>query len=113
MSSSPQQTLPLLQVEDLYVEFSAGRKRPPVRAVDGVSLSVQPRETVGLVGESGSGKTTLGRAILGLAPIKTGTIRFAGADITNLSHRERRPLSTDLQVVFQDPYSSLNPSRTI
>jgi oligopeptide/dipeptide ABC transporter ATP-binding protein len=104
---------PLLEVRDLGVEFKAGRKRPPVRALDGVSLAVAPRETLGLVGESGSGKTTLGRAILGLAPIDRGSISFAGADITHAGYRRRRELSGELQVVFQDPYSSLNPTRTI
>jgi oligopeptide/dipeptide ABC transporter ATP-binding protein len=104
---------PLLQVSDLTVEFSRGWRRPPLRAVDGVSLALEPRETVGLVGESGSGKTTIGRAILGLAPISAGTIRFAGEDITTASHKRRRALSADLQAIFQDPYSSLNPTRSI
>jgi oligopeptide/dipeptide ABC transporter ATP-binding protein len=66
-----------------------------------------------LVGESGSGKTTIGRAILGLAPIAAGKIDFADRDITHASYAERRALSADLQVVFQDPYSSLNPTRTV
>lgn len=104
---------PLLAVRDLTVEFHAGRHRPPLRAVDAISLEVAPRETVGLVGESGSGKTTLGRAILGLVPIAHGTIEFDGADITRRSYGEARRLSANLQVVFQDPYSSLNPTRTI
>jgi oligopeptide/dipeptide ABC transporter ATP-binding protein len=95
------------------VEFSRGRGRDPLRAVDGVSLAVEPGETVGLVGESGSGKTTIGRAILGLTPIKDGVVSFSGEDITHASYRRRRLLSKDLQVVFQDPYSSLNPTRTI
>jgi peptide/nickel transport system ATP-binding protein len=103
----------LLDVRDLTVEFPRGWRRPPLRAVDDVSFSLAPRETVGLVGESGSGKTTIGRAILGLAPVAEGTIRFSGNDITNASYRHRRDLSTTLQVVFQDPYSSLNPTRTI
>src|SRR5699024_2893626 len=64
-------------------------------------------------GESGSGKTTLGRAVLGLAPVSGGTITFAGRDISHLSRRDRRGLAKDMQVVFQDPYSSLNPSMTI
>jgi peptide/nickel transport system ATP-binding protein len=71
------------------------------------------RETLGLVGESGSGKTTLGRAILGLTAIKRGAVFFAGQDITHSGYKERRELSANLQVVFQDPYSSLNPTRTI
>lgn len=104
---------PLLEVDHLRVEFSLGRQRPPLRAVDDVSFTVAPSETVGLVGESGSGKTTIGRAILGLTPIKDGTVRFDGDDITHATYRQRRALSAELQVVFQDPYSSLNPTRTI
>ena len=103
----------LLDVRELAVEFHRGRYIPPLRAADGVSLTVAARETVGLVGESGSGKSTIGRAILGLAPIKEGTVSFVGVDITHAGYRERRRLSTDLQVVFQDPYSSLNPTRTV
>jgi peptide/nickel transport system ATP-binding protein len=106
-------TAPLLEVSDLTVEFSRGRGRPPLKAVDSVSLSVSPGETLGLVGESGSGKTTLALAILGLAPIAAGDIRFAGRDLAAMSRRARSALSQDLQVVFQDPYSSLNPARTI
>jgi oligopeptide/dipeptide ABC transporter ATP-binding protein len=103
----------LLDVQDLRVEYARGRGRPPVRAVDGVSFSLATRETLALVGESGSGKTTIGRAILGLAPLKGGAIRFDGKDITKATQRRRRELSSELQVVFQDPYSSLNPTRTI
>lgn len=104
---------PLLDVRGLTVEFSTGRRDTPLRAVSDVSLTIAPRETVGLVGESGSGKSTIGRAILGLTEPTDGSISFAGRDITRASHRDRRLLSRDLQVVFQDPYSSLNPTRTI
>ncbi len=76
-------------------------------------MDIRPGETVGLVGESGSGKTTLGRAILGLAPVTSGSITFKGREIGALHRRERRALSSEIQVVFQDPYSSLNPSLTI
>jgi oligopeptide/dipeptide ABC transporter ATP-binding protein len=103
----------LLDVRDLAVVFDVGRHRPPLRAVDGVSLAIAERETVGLVGESGSGKTTIGRAILGLAPVTEGSVTFAGRDITRAGHAERRRLAADLQAIFQDPYSSLNPTRTI
>jgi oligopeptide/dipeptide ABC transporter ATP-binding protein len=103
----------LLEVRGLTVEYDRGYRRPPLRAVDNVSICLQSRMTVGLVGESGSGKTTIGRAILGLTPIKAGNVSFAGSDITHLSYRRRRELSSDLQVVFQDPYSSLNPTRTV
>ncbi|MDN3496825.1 ATP-binding cassette domain-containing protein [Planococcus sp. APC 4015] len=107
-------TTPLLEVTDLVVEYPGkGFRAQPFRALKGVSLDILPGETVGLVGESGSGKTTLGRAALGLAPVTEGTIRFDGKDISHISRRERKKLSADLQVVFQDPYSSLNPSMTI
>ncbi|MDR7233635.1 peptide/nickel transport system ATP-binding protein [Agrococcus sp. BE272] len=89
------------------------RKSPAFRALDGVDLDVRRGETVGLVGESGSGKTTLGRAVLGLAPVTAGTIRFEGREIQSLRRRERRGLARDMQVVFQDPYSSLNPALTV
>ncbi|MBT2516860.1 ABC transporter ATP-binding protein [Streptomyces sp. ISL-90] len=105
---------PLLQVENLEVEYPGkGFRAKPFRALKGVSLDILPGETVGLVGESGSGKTTLGRAVLGLAPVTGGSIRYAGREIGQLRRRERRELSSEIQVVFQDPYSSLNPALTI
>jgi ABC-type oligopeptide transport system ATPase subunit len=103
--------LPLLQVEGLVVEYRNGRHRS--RAVDGVSLSIARGETLGLVGESGSGKTTIGRAILGLAPVTGGSIRFEGQEISSLKRSERRSFSSKVQVIFQDPYSSLDPTKTI
>ncbi|MEV7608580.1 ATP-binding cassette domain-containing protein [Microbacterium sp. NPDC089320] len=107
-------TAPLLEIDDLVVEYPGKRFRArPFRALDGVSFDILPGETVGLVGESGSGKTTLGRAALGLAPVTAGSIRYDGRDISHLSRRDRRALSSEIQVVFQDPYSSLNPSMTI
>lgn len=104
---------PLLDVRGLSVEFSTDRHRQPLRAVDGVDLTVARGETVGLVGESGSGKSTIGRTILGLTAPSSGRIVFDGSDITRANYRERRRISTHLQVVFQDPYSSLNPTRTV
>src|SRR4051794_29143316 len=104
----------LLDVDGLVVDYQAkGWRRPAFRALKGVSLSVHAGETVGLVGESGSGKTTLGRAILGLAPVTGGEIRFNGRPISRLRKRERRGLSDELQGVFQDPYTSLNPAMTV
>jgi len=104
----------LLEVTDLEVEYPGkGLRAKPFRALKGVSLDIRAGETVGLVGESGSGKTTLGRAVLGLAPVTGGSIRYGGREIGRLSRRERRTLSSEIQVVFQDPYSSLNPSMTI
>ena len=105
---------PLLEVENLEVEYPGkGFRAKPFQALKGVSLDILPGETVGLVGESGSGKTTLGRAVLGLAPVTGGSIRYGGREIGQLHRRERRELSSEIQVVFQDPYSSLNPAHTI
>ncbi|GAP54036.1 oligopeptide transport ATP-binding protein OppF [Arthrobacter sp. Hiyo6] len=103
----------LLEVENLVVGYPSKRFRAePFRALKGVSIDIK-RERHSLVGESGSGKTTLGRAVLGLAPVTEGVIRYNGRDISHLRRRERRSLSSEIQVVFQDPYSSLNPSLTI
>ena len=105
---------PLLVIDDLVVEYPAkGLGKKPFRALKGCSLDIYPGECVGLVGESGSGKTTLGRAVLGLAPVTGGKVLFKGQDIGHLSRKARRALSDEIQVVFQDPYSSLNPSLTI
>jgi ABC-type oligopeptide transport system ATPase subunit len=104
----------LLDVKDVVVEYPIkGFRKEPFKALKGVSLDIRAGETVGLVGESGSGKTTLGRAVLGLAPVTGGSILYKGSDIAHLGRRERRALSSEIQVVFQDPYTSLNPSLTI
>ncbi|MGH8907633.1 MAG: ABC transporter ATP-binding protein [Egibacteraceae bacterium] len=104
----------LVQVEDLKVHFPvSGRRGAVVRAVDGVSLSIQPGEALGLVGESGCGKTTIGRSILRLVGITEGRVRFDGADITALSGAALRRLRRRMQMVFQDPYSSLSPRRSV
>jgi len=104
---------PLLEVEKLTVVYaSRGRRaRPP--ALENVSLRLDVGETLGVVGESGSGKSTLGKAVLGLVPIIEGAIRWRGRDITSIKPRERRVLSREIQAIFQDPYSSLNPHRTV
>jgi oligopeptide/dipeptide ABC transporter ATP-binding protein len=112
MNEHSRSAQPLLAVDRLRVEYPV-RNRPPFRAVDDVCLAVGPGETVGLVGESGSGKTTIANAVLGFAPAVAGTISFDGEDVLGATRDRRRRLSASLQVVFQDPYSSLNPSRTI
>jgi ABC-type glutathione transport system ATPase component len=105
---------PLLVLDQVEVAYpQKGWRRPPVEVLHGISLDVRSGETVGLVCESGSGKTTLGRAVLGLAPVTGGGIRFQGRTISGLGKADRRALSKDLQVVFQDPYTSLNPAMTV
>jgi peptide/nickel transport system ATP-binding protein len=113
-TSSPTTTGDLLRVDNLVVEYAGKSFRAkPFRALDNVSIRIGAGETLGLVGESGSGKTTLGRALLGLAPVTEGTLLFEGVDISHAGRGKRRALSRDLQVVFQDPYTSLNPSMTV
>jgi peptide/nickel transport system ATP-binding protein len=110
---------PLVSVEDLTIRFDGGRagfwgqERLEVHAVEGVSFAIQPGETLGLVGESGSGKTTTGRAILRRVPVFSGRIRFDGQDITRIAGEELRALRRDMQLIFQDPYASLNPRMRI
>jgi oligopeptide/dipeptide ABC transporter ATP-binding protein len=104
---------PLLEINDLTVTYRRGHGRPPLTALSNVDLTVAPGETLSVVGESGSGKTTLGNAVLGLVTPTTGSIYFAGEDITAASTRRRRQLTENIQVVFQDPHGSLNPARTI
>jgi peptide/nickel transport system ATP-binding protein len=104
----------LLDVRDVVVEYPLkGFRKEPFKALKGVSLDIRPGETVGLAGESGSGKTTLGRAVLGLAPVTGGSIKYRGQEISQATRAQRKELSHEIQVVFQDPYTSLNPSMTI
>ncbi|MFD1936571.1 MULTISPECIES: ABC transporter ATP-binding protein [Nonomuraea] len=108
----------LLRVSDLRKSFPltvpfARRRDLAVRAVDGVSFEVRQGETLGLVGESGCGKSTTGRMIVRLLEPTAGSITFEGRDITHVSQGEMRPLRRDLQMIFQDPYSSLNPRQTV
>jgi peptide/nickel transport system ATP-binding protein len=107
----------VVRVRGLEVTYPPrGRAGEPVRALRGISLDVEPGESVGIVGESGSGKTTLGRCLTGLARATGGSIEIAGIDATDferLSADERRAVRRTVQMVFQDPYSSLNPSRTV
>jgi len=104
---------PLVEVQDLHKSFSVGgplsRERGRIRAIDGVSFEIAQGEVLGLVGESGSGKTTVGRTVLRLNEPDSGSIRFDGRDITHMSRRALRPLRPRMQLVFQDPFASLNP----
>ncbi len=109
---------PLLSVRDLRVHFPVrggilGRVTGQVRAVDGVSFDVFPGETLGIVGESGCGKTTMGRAILRLIEPTAGSIQFDGVDFRALEGKALRKMRRHLQVIFQDPFSSLNPRLTV
>jgi peptide/nickel transport system ATP-binding protein len=103
--------MPLLRVEDLRVHFDV--PGGVLRAVDGVDFELKAGETLALVGESGCGKSTLARALVGLNPIKTGHAWLNGQRLTGLSRSELRPLRSQLQLIFQDPYASLNPRFTI
>jgi oligopeptide/dipeptide ABC transporter ATP-binding protein len=109
----------LLRAVDLVKTFPVGhgglrrRDRPVVHAVDGVSLEVRRGETLGVVGESGCGKSTLGRCLTRLTDVTAGRVELAGRDITSLSRRQLRPVRRDIQMVFQDPYASLNPRRRV
>jgi oligopeptide/dipeptide ABC transporter ATP-binding protein len=114
LAATPAEERPVLRVRDLHVSYAA-RKRAvkPVRAVDGVSFDVGTGEVLALVGESGCGKTTIARAVMRLVEPDGGTIEFQGQDITHLSHRAMRPLRDRLQMVFQDPYESLDPRQSV
>lgn len=105
---------PLLAVSALAVQYpTPGFRKTPRRVISGASFELSRGETLALVGESGSGKSTIGKAVLGLAPIATGSVRLKGREISRIGRRERRKLAEDMQVVFQNPYGSLNPALTI
>ncbi|HEY0621281.1 MAG TPA: dipeptide ABC transporter ATP-binding protein [Kribbella sp.] len=105
-------TEPLLRVQDVHKEFPTHRKEV-VHAVDGVSLEVKRGETLGLVGETGCGKSTLARCMAHLYDVTSGEVWFDGRELTGLSRRAMRPLRREVQVIFQDPYGSLNPRRRV
>ena len=110
---------PILEVTDLVKEFTVRSSqgirsvRRTVYAVSGVSFSLSPGQTLGLVGESGSGKTTVGRCLLRLLEPTAGSVRFLGRELTTLGQRELRDLRREMQIVFQDPYASLDPKMTV
>ncbi|MDH2413759.1 oligopeptide/dipeptide ABC transporter ATP-binding protein [Nocardioides sp. CER19] len=109
---------PLLVADHVTKTFTARRRASRggsqvVRAVDDVSLAIEPGETLGLVGETGCGKSTLARCVARLYPLTGGTVRFDGHDISTLSGRRLRPFRREMQVIFQDPYGSLNPRRRV
>jgi peptide/nickel transport system ATP-binding protein len=103
----------LLRIEDLVVEFPVGRTGLKVNAVSSVSIDVLPGETLGLVGESGCGKSTMGKAVMQLVHAQSGSVTFEGNDLTQLSGDRLRALRPKLQMIFQDPISSLNPRRRV
>ena len=110
---------PLLKVDDLKVHFRLPRRsllsrhRDVVKAVDGLSFTLNPGETLGVVGESGCGKTTLGRAVLQLIPAMQGRVAWLGRELSGLSPEQVRPFRREMQIIFQDPLASLNPRMTV
>lgn len=111
--SSKVERAPLIEVQKLRTWFYPDGKDAPVKAVDDVSITINRGEVLGLVGESGSGKSTLGRSILRLAPIAEGRIIFDGKDITRIEGRALKHLRRRMQMIFQDPFASLNPRMTV
>ena len=112
-------TQPVLKIEGLQKHFPTttggafSKVKAMVKAVDGIDLEIYPGQTIGLVGESGCGKTTAGRTILKLYEPTGGKITFEGQDITNLTPKQMKPLRSQMQMIFQDPFASLNPRHTV
>ena len=110
---------PLLEVRDLHKHFEVGSpglfggQQEILRAVDGVSFELGRGETLGLVGESGCGKSTCARTLVGLYPPTSGQVLYEGEEISSLSHRDRAPFRRKIQMIFQDPYASLDPRQTV
>ena len=103
----------ILAVKNLTTGFVDSNTRKPFLAVDDVSFDLQKNEILGLVGESGSGKSTIGRSILKLVKAQSGEVNFAGQDLLKLNHKQMKPMRRQLQMIFQDPYASLNPRMTV
>ena len=114
-SSAQRVEVPIVRTKDLAVHFTrwVGSRRRTVRAVDDFTIEVRAGETLGLVGESGCGKSTVGRTLLGAIKPTSGRIEFRGIDVTDSNSKAWRALRRDMQLVFQDPYSALNPKMTV
>jgi peptide/nickel transport system ATP-binding protein/oligopeptide transport system ATP-binding protein len=112
-SASDVEPQTLIRVKNLCTWFEPGGKKPIVKAVNDVSFDVHRGEVLGLVGESGSGKSTIGRSILRLVPITSGHIDFDGTDLTSLAGTELKTMRRRMQMIFQDPFASLNPRMTV
>lgn len=118
MDKQENRTEYLLEVENLKVQFPVGgsflgKGKQMLKAVDGVSFKIKPGETLGIVGESGCGKSTIGNTVIRLLKETEGQIRFKGTDITRLSKQELNPYRRQMQIIFQDPFSSLNPRKKV
>ena len=117
-AQNPETAQPLIELKGLTKRFPVrggfwGKPQEWVRAVEDVNLQIYPGETLGLVGESGCGKSTLGRTLLRLLDPTSGEILYKGRDLATLSQAQMRPLRRDLQIIFQDPYASLNPRMNV
>ena len=111
--SKPATAAPLIRVQSLCTWFQQGRHQAPVKAVDNVSFDINRGEVLGLVGESGSGKSTIGRSLLRLVPVTSGEVSFDGTELTTLRGRDLKTMRRRMQIIFQDPFASLNPRMTV